>query len=99
MLTVSNRKSSHVRTINKLRSTGLFLIKERVESKSRVPTEDKLDEAGTRLDHSPRRSLRVLVHRRPVSENVIANYHNTLETSDIKTIVSDQHTNWFRGTC
>jgi hypothetical protein len=54
-----------------------------------VFTEDKFYEVATRLDHSPRWSLRHLAHWRSVFENVSANCLNALETAGIKT-------NWFR---
>jgi hypothetical protein len=43
--------------MNKLRSTGL-LIDKKQKNKCQVLTEEKLDDIGARLEHTPRKSLK-----------------------------------------
>jgi hypothetical protein len=55
--------------LNKLRTTGLFIEKKQKHTR-RVLTEEKLDDTGARLEHTPRKSLERLaqetgVHRSP----------------------------------
>jgi transposase len=45
--------------VNKLRSTGL-LIDKNEKHKSKVLTEEKLDDLAARLEHTPRKSLKCL---------------------------------------
>jgi transposase len=50
--TVPSRQTIH-NLVNKLRSTGL-LIDKKQKHKRRVLTEEKLDDMGARLEHTPR---------------------------------------------
>lgn len=62
---VPSRETVH-RTVNKVRETG-SLQDRKPESKRRVLTEEKLDEIGAKLEHSPRKSLRRLAQETGVS--------------------------------
>jgi gamma-glutamylcysteine synthetase len=53
--------------VNKLRSTGL-LIDKKQKHKRRVLTEEKLDDIGARLEHTPRKSLKRLAQETGVSK-------------------------------
>jgi hypothetical protein len=54
--------------VNKLRSTGL-LINQKQNHKRRVLINKKLDDTGTRLDHTPRYSLKRLAQGTGVSKS------------------------------
>jgi transposase len=54
---VPSRQTIH-NLVNKHRSTGL-LIDNKQEHKSQVLTEEKLDNIGARLEHTPTKSLTV----------------------------------------
>jgi transposase len=64
-VTVPHRETVH-RIVNKVRETG-SLLDRKPELKRRVLTEEKLDEIGARLEHSPRKSLRRLALETGVS--------------------------------
>jgi hypothetical protein len=49
---ISSRQAIH-NLVNKLRST-LLLIDKKQKQKQRVLTEEKLDDIGARLEHTPR---------------------------------------------
>jgi transposase len=58
--------------MNKLRTTGL-LIDKKQKHKHRVLTEEKLDAIGTRLEHTPRKSLKHLAEKTGTSfSNTVA---------------------------
>jgi transposase len=54
--------------VNKLRTTGL-LIDKKQKHKRRVLTEEKLDDIGARLEHTPRKSLKRLAQENGVCKN------------------------------
>jgi hypothetical protein len=54
--------------VNKLRTTG-FLIDKKQKHKRRVLTEEKLDDIGARLEHTPRKSLKRLAQETGVSKS------------------------------
>jgi transposase len=62
---VPSRQTIH-NLVNKLRSTGL-LIDKKQKHKRRVLTEEKLDDMGARLEHTPRKSL-----KRPAQETGVS---------------------------
>ncbi|KAJ4451314.1 hypothetical protein ANN_02775 [Periplaneta americana] len=63
---ITSRSTIHD-LVNKVRRTGYFLNKKRVQQR-RVLTEEKLDEVGARLEHSPRKSLRRLTQEFNISK-------------------------------
>jgi hypothetical protein len=54
--------------VNKLRSTGLLIYNKR-KHKRRVLTEEKSDDIGARLEHTPRKSLKRLAQGTGVSRS------------------------------
>lgn len=54
--------------VNKVRRTGSFLNKKHVRQR-RVLTEEKLDEVGARLEHTPQKSLRRLAQEVNISKS------------------------------
>jgi hypothetical protein len=55
--------------VNKLRTTGL-LIDKKQKHKRRVVTEEKLDDIGARLEHTPRKSLKSLAQKIGLSKSI-----------------------------
>jgi hypothetical protein len=66
-VTIPHRKTIHA-IVNKVRQTGSLLDKKRTVSKRRVLTEEKLDEIGARLEHSPQKSLRLIAQETGISK-------------------------------
>lgn len=66
-VTIPHRKTIHA-IVNKVRQTGSLLDKKRTVSKRRVLTEEKLDEVGARLEHSPQKSLRLIAQETGISK-------------------------------
>jgi transposase len=66
-VTIPHRKTIHA-IVNKVRQTGSLLDRKRTVSKRRVLTEEKLDEIGARLEHSPRKSLRLIAQETGISK-------------------------------
>jgi transposase len=66
---VPSRQTIH-NLVNTLRTTG-FLIDKKTKHKHRVLTEEKLDEIGATLEHTPRKSLKRLAHETGVSSGII----------------------------
>jgi transposase len=64
---VSSRQTIH-NLLNKLRTTGL-LIDKKEKHKCQVLTEEKLDDIGARLKHTPRKSLKHLAQETGVSKS------------------------------
>jgi transposase len=64
---VSSRQTIH-NLVNKLRTTGL-LIDKKTKHKRPVLAEEKLDDTGARLEHTPRKSLKHLAEGTGVSKN------------------------------
>jgi response regulator of citrate/malate metabolism len=54
--------------VNKLRTMGLSIDKKQ-KHKCRVLTEEKLDDIGARLEHTPRKSLKRLAQETGVSKS------------------------------
>jgi transposase len=65
--TVPSRQTIH-NLVNKVRSTGL-LIDKKQKHKRRVLTEEKLDDIGARLEHTPTKSLKRLAQETGVSKS------------------------------
>jgi transposase len=63
---VPSRQTIH-NLVNKLRTTG-FLIDKKTKHKHRGLPEEKLDEIGARLEHTPRKSLKHLAQETGVSK-------------------------------
>jgi hypothetical protein len=61
---VPRRQTIH-NLVNKFKSTGLLIDKK--QEKGRALTEEKLDDIGARLDHTPRNSLKRLAQETGVS--------------------------------
>jgi hypothetical protein len=61
--------------VNKLRTKRL-LIDKKTKHKRRVPTEEKLDDIGTRFDHAHRKSLKHLAQETGVSQSSAKRQHN-----------------------
>jgi transposase len=55
---VPSRQTIH-NLVNKLRTTG-FLTDKKTKHKRRVLTEEKINEIGARLEHTPKKSLKRL---------------------------------------
>jgi transposase len=64
---VPSRQAIH-NLVNKVRSTGL-LIDKKQKHKRRVLTEEKLDDIGARLEHTPTKSLKHLAQETGVSKS------------------------------
>jgi hypothetical protein len=72
--------------VNKLRSTGL-LIDKKQKHKRQVLIEEKLDDARTRLEHTPRKSLKHLAQETGVSESSARRATQLLKLRSYKTTV------------
>ena len=57
--------------VNKVKRTGSFLNKKRVQQR-RVLPEEKLDEVRARLEHTPKKSLKVLAQETNISKSTAA---------------------------
>jgi hypothetical protein len=68
--TVPSTRGIH-KLIDKVRSTGSLLDKKPAR-KRRVLTEEKLDEIGARLEHTPHKSLRCLAQEMGISKSSAA---------------------------
>jgi transposase len=64
---VPSRRTIH-NLVNKLRTTGLVIDKKQ-KHKRRVRTEEKIDNIGARLEHTPRKSLKRLAQETGVSKS------------------------------
>jgi transposase len=82
---VPSRQTIH-NLVNKLRSTGLWRDKEQ-KHKRRVRTEEKLDDIGARLEHTPRKSLKCLVLETGVSVSSARTATQLLKLRPYKTTV------------
>jgi hypothetical protein len=71
---VPSRQTIH-NLLNKLRETRL-LIDKKQKHKRRVLTEKKLDDIGTRLEHTPRKSLKRLAQETGVSKSSAVFVHS-----------------------
>jgi hypothetical protein len=71
---------------NKLRSTGI-LTRKKQKHKRRVLTEEKLDDTGANLEHTPRESLKRLVQETGVSESSARTAIKFLKLRPYKTTV------------
>jgi hypothetical protein len=72
--------------VNKLRSTRL-LIDKKAKHKRRVLTEEKLDDTGARLEHTPRKSLKRLAQEIGVSESSARRATQLLKPRPYKTTI------------
>jgi transposase len=63
---VPSRQTIH-NLVNELRSTGLLIAKKQKHNR-RVLSEEKLDDTGARLEHTPRKSLNRLAVGNGVSK-------------------------------
>jgi transposase len=72
--------------VNKFRSTGL-LIDNKQKHKHRVLTEEKLDDIGARLDHTPRKSLKRLAQETEESKSSSRRATQLLKLRPYKTAV------------
>jgi hypothetical protein len=64
---VDSRETIH-NLVNKL-GTARFLTENKTKHKHRVLTEEKLDDTGARLEHTPRKSLKRLAQETGVSKS------------------------------
>jgi transposase len=71
---------------NKLRSTGL-LIDKKQKHKGRMLTEEKLDDVGARLEHTPRKSLTRLAQETGVSRSSARTATKLLKLRPYKTAI------------
>jgi transposase len=84
-VTVPQRETVH-RLVNKVRWTGSVLDR-KAESKRRVLTEEKLDEIGAQLEHTPRKSLRRLAQETGISISSARTAIRLLKHVTFKTVV------------
>jgi transposase len=64
---IPSRQTIH-NLVNKLKSTG-FLTDKKQKHMRRVLTKENVDDTGTRLEHTPRKSLKRLAHEILVSQS------------------------------
>jgi hypothetical protein len=81
---VSHRQTIH--KVNKLRKTGLLIAKKQ-KHKHLVLTEEKLDDTGTRLEHTPRKSLKCLAQVTGESKSSARMATQLVKLTPYKTIV------------
>lgn len=84
-VSVPHRETVH-RIVNKVRATG-SLLDRKPELKRRVLTEEKLDEIGARLEHSPRKSLRCLAQETGVSITTVRTATKLLKQPTFEKVV------------
>jgi hypothetical protein len=82
---VPSRQKVH-NLVNKLRTAGL-LINKKHKQRCWVLTEEKLDDIGTRLEHTPRRSLKHLAQETGVSKSSARTSPQLLKLTHYKTTV------------
>jgi hypothetical protein len=76
---VPSRQTIH-NLVNKLRTTGLVTNKKQ-ELSRRVLTEEKIDDTGAKLEHTPRNSLKRLAQQNGVSESSVRTTTQLLKSS------------------
>jgi hypothetical protein len=79
---IPSRQSIHS-LANELRSTGLLIYKKE-KHKRLVLTEEKLDDVGVRLQHTPRKSLKRLAQETGVSKSGARGEHNCWNLDPVK---------------
>jgi hypothetical protein len=84
---VPSRQTIH-NLVNKLRSAVLSIDKEQ-KYKCQVLTEEKLDDTGARLEHTPRKSLKHLAPETGVSKSCTRRATQALKLRSYKTTVID----------
>jgi hypothetical protein len=82
---ISSTLTTH-NLVYKLGSTGL-LIDEKQKHKSQVLTEEKLDDIGARLDHTPSKSLKRLAQETGLSKSSAKSTAQLLKLRPCKTTV------------
>jgi hypothetical protein len=80
------RKKKIHNFMNKLRSTGLLTDKKQ-QHRCQVLTEEKLDDIGTRLEHTPQKSLKHLAQETCASKSTARTTARLLKLGPYKTPV------------
>jgi hypothetical protein len=81
---------TYIGNTDKLRTTEV-LIDKKQKHKRRVLTEEKLDDTGTRLEHTPRKSLKRLAQETGVSKSSARRATQLLELRTHKKTVVHAH--------